>query len=182
MKLLKKFPSIKGFTLKTRSGASEKSLKGFTLIELLVVIAILGVLAAFGINLWQRAVVNARDQTRRHDLNQVSTALEFHFEHNGFYPESSVSDINCFEETGDPLLMLISWGTGEFRCLGFTYMSQLPDDTIATPTRNYCYIHYGPNFELWTVMENHNNSNTGDSPPVGRCLGTGYNYIIISSN
>ena len=179
MRLPKKFPPIKGFT---RPNFAKQKLVGFTLIELLVVIAILGILVTIGINLWQRAVVNARDQTRRHDLNQVNTALEFHFEHNGCYPLSSVSDINCFEETGDPLPRSISWGTGEFRCLGFTYMRQLPDDPIATPTRNYCYIHYGPNFELWTVMENHNNSNTGDSPGVGRCVGTGYNYIIISSN
>ena len=44
LSILKNRRNEKGFTFKTRSGASEKSQKGFTLIELLVVIAIIAIL------------------------------------------------------------------------------------------------------------------------------------------
>lgn len=44
LSILKYRRDKKGFTLKTRSGASEKFQKGFTLIELLVVIAIIAIL------------------------------------------------------------------------------------------------------------------------------------------
>ena len=163
--MLKRLPSFRGFTLKTQSGASEKFKKGFTLIELLVVIAILGVLITFGINLWQRAVVNARDATREQDLNQFKTALELHFENNGTYPPSAVGDVHCSDDTG--VARSISWnGIDPFRCDNITYMKILPVDPGNVITPNYCY-HAEPApavgstwFEIHILMENEANANT----------------------
>ncbi|MCH8821700.1 type II secretion system protein [Patescibacteria group bacterium] len=162
MKLLRRFPSIKGFTI----------------IELLVVIAILGVLITFGINLWQRAVVNARDATREQDLNQVKTALELYFDENGSYTPSNSGDIGCEDVPGG---RTISWGI-EFECFGIRYMKRLPRDPIAITSHHYCYVASGAtpdSFELWADMENDNNSNTSDSPPAA-CMG--YDYVIVNSN
>ncbi|MCH8821575.1 type II secretion system protein [Patescibacteria group bacterium] len=206
MQLLKRLPSFRDFTLKTQSGASEKFKKGFTLIELLVVIAILGVLITFGINLWQRAVVNARDAVRQRDLEQVKTALELYFEDHGFYPPETErighpgegqDHISCFGSAG---FRGIGWGS-RFDCRSasaqdIVYIKNLPRNphgTLPGGVGDYCYnaeVIDLPTkassdfFELWAVMENDHNSNTTD---IAVCIGEGvglgtvhYNYVIRS--
>ena len=201
MKLLRRFLSIKKFTLKSKLVKSK--LSGFTLIELLVVIAILGILVTIGINLWQRAVVNARDQVRRQDLNQLKTALELYFEDEGSYPPETLKiggnpniaadggdAISCFGNSG---FRGLSWGR-PFSCNGIVYIKNTPIDPTAGTQGLYCYnaviinqsadpeILGSDFFEIWAIMENPNNGNTTDT---AECLGEGlggvhYNYVIRS--
>lgn len=50
--------------------------KGFTLIELLVVIAIIAVLSVVGVAVYTNVLPNARNATRKTDVNAVSAAWE----------------------------------------------------------------------------------------------------------
>ena len=145
--------------------------KGFTLLELLVVIAILGILLSIGFVFYQRALQNARDQTRLSDLSNVKIALEQYFADDNFvYPTSNAGRINC----GGPDL---DWGTSSLDCGGFIYMKVLPRDPSGSP--EYCYVATGspPNeFIIHAQMENSNNSNGG---PI-TCSGPSYNYRVQS--
>ena len=82
----------KGFTLKTRSGASEKSPKGFTLIELLIVVAIIAILTGIGATRYQDAVRKGRDAQRKSDLRSVATALEQYYGDRSNYPREDVGE------------------------------------------------------------------------------------------
>lgn len=177
MQLLKRLPSFRGFTLKTQSGASEKFKKGFTLIELLVVIAILGVLVTVGINLWQRAQQNARDQVRKQDLNQIKTALEIFFEANLGYTFSSAGILSCNS------MRSLAWDS-PFECGGVVYMRILPLGPTGTGSDpDYCFVSledsgtdpFPITFTLYAQMENSFNGNI-DTPEV--CEGEVYNYKL----
>lgn len=64
---------------------------GFTLIELLIVITIVGVLAAaiiISINPFKRQA-QARDASRKSDINQIGNALKAYYAANGTYPAPS---------------------------------------------------------------------------------------------
>jgi len=61
--------------------------EGFTLVELLVVIAIIGILATLLILQLGVARQRARDAQRITHINQIRTALEFHFDSEGQYPD-----------------------------------------------------------------------------------------------
>lgn len=63
-----------------------KGQKGFTLIELLVVIAIIAILAAVVLVALGNARDEARDSSRKADLNSVMTAMELYNTDNGAYP------------------------------------------------------------------------------------------------
>ena len=73
-----------------------KRLHGFTLIELLIVITIIGILAVALVPRITGGPAKARDATRKADLQQIATALEFYNDDTGDYPESTgdcVSDL-----------------------------------------------------------------------------------------
>lgn len=161
------------FTNSKSSKNPLSSLKGFTLLELLVVIAILGILLSIGFVFYQRALQNARDQTRISDLSNVKIALEQYFSDDNFdYPDSDAGQINDSDCTPMPLV----WGTNSFECGGFTYMRVLPGDPTASP--QYCYISLsGNSFEIFAQMENSNNANLSSSES---CSGSDYNFKLES--
>ena len=68
LSILKDRRSGKGFTLKTLSGASEKSQKGFTLIELLVVIAIIAILVVIVV-----VAINPAERLREADDRRAAS-------------------------------------------------------------------------------------------------------------
>ena len=143
--------------------------KGFTLLELLVVIAILGILLSVGFVFYQRALQNARDQTRISDLSNVKIALEQYFSDDNFdYPASNAGKINC---GGSDL----NWGTDSLDCDGI-YMKILPRDPGGSP--QYCYEAFSspPRFNLYAQMENDNNANMTQAP----FCGSGKNYRVQS--
>ena len=65
-----------------------KRLHGFTLIELLIVITIIGILAVALVPRITGGPAKARDATRKADLQQIATALEFYNDDTGGYPAS----------------------------------------------------------------------------------------------
>lgn len=69
-------------------------MRGFTLIELLVVITIIGILGAIGLNTFPQAQKQAKDQTRKSDINQYRTTIEAYANaHDGFYPGGAQNGI-----------------------------------------------------------------------------------------
>lgn len=60
--------------------------KGFTLIELLVSIAIIAVLSSLVLTNYKISQIKARDAQRLNDMQQMQTALEIYYNHNGAYP------------------------------------------------------------------------------------------------
>lgn len=66
-----------------------KKRQGFTLIELLVVISIISLLSSIVLTSVNSARGKARDARRRTDLKQLQTALEFYFDTNGSYPNTT---------------------------------------------------------------------------------------------
>jgi len=69
-----------------------KGQKGFTLIELLVVIAIIAILAAVVLVALGNAREDARNSSRKADLNSVMTAMELYNTDNNGYPAEGA---NC---------------------------------------------------------------------------------------
>ena len=72
-----------------------KRLRAFTLIELLIVITIIGILAVALVPRITGGPAKARDASRKADLQQIATALEFYADDNaGGYPDD-VAASNC---------------------------------------------------------------------------------------
>ena len=77
------FKPAHGFTLieadrleRVQWRSSSDSVKGFTLIELMVVITIMAILSAIGYSVYSGVQKQARDASRRSDLNAISAAYE----------------------------------------------------------------------------------------------------------
>ena len=77
-----------------------RSKKGFTLIELLVVISIIGILAGLTLASFSGAQKQARDTTRKSDLNQYRIALETYAAgNNQKYPGYGTGDVGVIADT-----------------------------------------------------------------------------------
>ena len=70
--------------------------KGFTLIELLIVVVIIGILAAIAIPRFGETRERAHVSAMQSDLNQLRTAMEMHYQDNGYSYENA--DINVLVE------------------------------------------------------------------------------------
>lgn len=123
-------------------------MRGFTLIELLVVITIIGILAAIGLNTFPQAQKQARDQTRKSDINQYSVALESYYNAVSGYPGGASGGINatqlCTITTG------VTWTQ---------LMPTCPDDPITSLHYRYSGDgggdpgSFSTKYVLWTQLE-----------------------------
>ncbi|MFA6376019.1 MAG: prepilin-type N-terminal cleavage/methylation domain-containing protein [Candidatus Paceibacterota bacterium] len=66
--------------------------KGFTLIELMVVISIIGLLSSMVMVGMQGARANARDASRKQDIETIEKALVMHWERTGQFPSDAAFD------------------------------------------------------------------------------------------
>ena len=140
---------------------------GFTLIELLVVISIIGVLTAISLTSFSRAQKQARDATRKSDLNQYRISLEsYSINNNSTYPfKGSGADTDAFCDSGD---------SGNI----IGYIASCPADPLATQTYRYVsgplpaiyYILYADleTGNYWYVCSNGNSGDTA-APSIGLC-------------
>lgn len=81
--------------------------RGFTIIELLVVVTIVGILAAITVVAYSGVQAEARDSTRKSDLNKLRTAISQYYAKEGDYVEAG-----CGNGTGTGWLHSDYDGTG----------------------------------------------------------------------
>ncbi len=85
----------------------QKNKKGFSILELVIVAAIISLLATIAIAAFKRVGINARNESRKSNLIQVSKALELYFSNNGSYPDTfldwrgACTTRGSFPDTGD---------------------------------------------------------------------------------
>ncbi len=112
--------------------------KGFTLIELTIVALILGILATAVILLIapQRQFDKVKDAQRKHDLQQIKTALDTYYQ-----------DYNCYPQE-------IPFGS-EWKAGTVVYMKEVPEDPDCTEGSDRCYryqIEEGSFCPQWHVL------------------------------
>ncbi len=121
--------------------------RGFTLVELLVVIAVIGILATLLLLQLGTARAKARDASRIAHINQVRTAVEFYFDDNAkYYDSSTVSALSPKYLQKIPLDPLAADCTnfvydgrssGAAQCYGYAW------DPAANPVR----------YQIWAELE-----------------------------
>ena len=128
--------------------------QGFTLMELLVVIAILGILIGVGLTNFLSTQKKSRDNRRKTDLKNISTALETYYNDKGLYPAGDVNGniMGC----GANATAVCSWG-GEWSNTtnSTSYMITVPAD----PASNLHYFYRRPGlgkYQLYARLENTN--------------------------
>lgn len=144
--------------------------KGFTLIELLVVISIIGILMGISIIGLTGARESSRDARRKGDIELIKSGLELYRADCNSYPTTAE-----FPSAGSSL---VGDGISASTCLSSnTYISEIPDDPIAT-SRNYAYTSVdGMTYTLCAGLENNATAEIG----CGSC-GTGItcSYKVIN--
>jgi prepilin-type N-terminal cleavage/methylation domain-containing protein len=130
--------------------------KGFTLIELLVVIAIIAILAAVVLVALGNARDQARDSTRKADLNSVMTALELYKTTESTSPAATgalcsgaAGGVWC-EESG--ATDYICNTTGLAGASGGTYIQRLPGDPAGGGARYACTSDGAGNYTLTATL------------------------------
>lgn len=110
---------------------------GFTLIELLVVISIIGILAGLTLTGFTAARKNARDTTRKSDLQQYRSALEaYASNNNGLYPNCDANSYN------NPSCVFTNDGTGATGVIINEYLPSRINDPSQSASYYYIYDMY----------------------------------------
>lgn len=140
---------------------------GFTLIELLVVIAILGILATVGLGSFQSSQMKGRDAQRKHDLSQISKALEMYYNDEGKYTSALPVGGDTWEGTNETI-----------------YMKSVPGDPKGG---DYCYESdtNGTWYTIYAKLENTKDGAIAKSGCSSGCTCAGdstYNYKVFSQN
>ncbi len=152
--------------------------KGFTLIELLIVIAIIGVLVTIVVIAINpaRLIQDARDSTRRSDLQQVKASLQLYYNDCKTYPPTTAFNtlLNAGSEMG---------GTADADGVdddvattcdnNQTYMRQLPDD----PGFVYTLLVGAQNYTLTAVLANPNDD---DADTITKCSPAEGNFAVCN--
>jgi len=162
----------------------------FTLLELLIVMVILALLAGMGLMAFGTIQMKSRDSRRKQDLSGVSKALELYHNDFGNYP---ASDSGLIMGCGAGGTSACNWGGPWTETTNNTiYMSMLPMDPAAN--QNYYYHQINNNsYYLFARLENEDDIDAAvtvtDNPgfyqgvyTCGGAVGTGCNYLIMSTN
>ena len=148
LSILKNRRDEKGFTLKTRSGASEKFQKGFTLIELLVVIAIIAILVVIvvvAINPVQR-LNDATDRTADSNVRSTGTLI-------GVCITEALSVTGGDLDDCDDDTKVAALGDGNVPADVTVIV-----DVVTTPTTNICAFQVKTGTNQWSLYQ----SGTGE--------------------
>jgi prepilin-type N-terminal cleavage/methylation domain-containing protein len=89
--------------------------KAVTLIEILLVVVIVGIIAAFGIPAYNRAVERAEEKTAVDNLNIMIEALKLYKARNGNYPST---DLAQAADINNALNLNIFAGDMNYSCIG----------------------------------------------------------------
>lgn len=128
--------------------------RAFTLIELLIVITIIGILAVSLLPRLMGGTALARDASRKADLNQIATALEFYYSSNASYPGTGANGcINSATMTSalggsfsggtvpnDPQSLPGTLASGATCATGYVYNALGSGGAAPTATRATSYV------------------------------------------
>lgn len=143
--------------------------RGFTLIELLVAISIIGVLSSFLLANFVGVRQRARDGVRKSDLRQIQSALELYRSDKGGYPGSGSFPCtippSAFTDGGNPPVI---------------YMQKIPCDPTNTGQYKYTYSLSGSTYNLYSCLENVNDSQKDATNNSTYCTGgtTNWSYTL----
>lgn len=165
--------------------------KGFTLVELLVVMAILGILAVVSLANFRTSQIKARDAQRKHDMRQITNALEAYISDHGSYPDAGTGGdagkiVACSDSCGVP--EGCEWEGTSVREMcdenSTVYMIEVPGDPQpGTSQPNYCYWSDNTSYKLYVNLENEKDPERFEEPnPTRSCGGALYNYGTASTN
>ena len=171
-----------------------KQPSGFTLIEILIVMVLLAMLTTAGFALYNGTQKRSHDSRKKHDLSQLSQALEMYLNDTGTFPAADANGaiLACGAKTLSAPTAC-AWGEAFAKTGGSTttYMAQLPKDS--NPMYRYFYKpNFGPDnktyksYLLYAYIENAEDSDIrdyGNSAPIcGLAKSVKCNYSFRSSN
>ena len=152
-----------------------KTNKGFTLIELLIVIAIIGILVTIVVIAINpvRLINEARDSTRRSDLQQVKASLQLYYNDCKTYPPAA--EFNALLGAGSEMGGTVNGvdGVAATTCdNNQTYMRQLPDDP------GFVYALVDP--QNYTLTADLALPNDDDADTITKCSVVGVDFAVCN--
>lgn len=160
--------------------------RGFTIVELLVVVVIIGVLAAITVVAYGGVQAEARDSTRKSDLNQLRTAISQYYAKEGDYAQSG-----CGNGTGTGYLNSDYDGAGPYlsvnACLvskGYLKKAMIDPSGSSSCSGLNCYTYMKASCASGTYLYAHISSKSQTSSDTdGTCQATwdtsyGVNYVV----